>query len=165
MNQAVIVPVVLQICAIGVIAAEVILPSGGMLSALSVGLFGFSLYLAFANIGPAAGTMFVLADIVIIPVALVVAFKALGKSTAALTTSLSQKDGVTSQDPRAKMYEGAEGVSYTALRPSGTALINDERVDVITDGEFLDKGVPIRVVMIEGNRIVVSRREENDRNA
>ena len=47
------------------------------------------------------------------------------------------------------------GVAYTPLRPSGTALINGKRIDVVTEGPFVERGAPIRVVAVEGARVVV----------
>ena len=47
------------------------------------------------------------------------------------------------------------GVASTSLRPSGTALINGQRVDVVTEGTLLDPGTPLKVVAIEGMRVVV----------
>ncbi len=48
-----------------------------------------------------------------------------------------------------------KGVAYTVLRPSGTALIEGHRVDVVTEGEFVEKGSALEVVAIEGMRVVV----------
>ena len=50
-----------------------------------------------------------------------------------------------------------QGEAYTDLRPSGKANINDQRLDVVTEGVFLEKGDAIRVVAIEGQRIVVRK--------
>lgn len=47
------------------------------------------------------------------------------------------------------------GVALTPLRPAGTAIINSKRVDVVTEGGFIDKGTPVKVVAIEGLRVVV----------
>jgi membrane-bound serine protease (ClpP class) len=47
------------------------------------------------------------------------------------------------------------GVAYTPLRPSGTAIIQGRRVDVVTEGGLIDKGTPVKVVAIEGMRVVV----------
>ena len=47
------------------------------------------------------------------------------------------------------------GAALTALRPSGTALINGHRVDVVTEGSMIDRNTPIRVVAVEGMRVVV----------
>jgi membrane-bound serine protease (ClpP class) len=47
------------------------------------------------------------------------------------------------------------GTALTTLRPSGAAIINGKRVDVITEGPFVERGSPIKVVAVEGMRVVV----------
>ena len=47
------------------------------------------------------------------------------------------------------------GVALTQLRPSGTASINGQRVDVVTEGGLIERGTAVKVVMVEGARIVV----------
>jgi len=47
------------------------------------------------------------------------------------------------------------GVALTTLRPSGMALLNSRRVDVVTEGPFLERGTPVKVIAIEGLRVVV----------
>lgn len=50
---------------------------------------------------------------------------------------------------------GAEGIALTTLRPSGTVEINGKRVDVVTESEYVEKGRKIKVLAVEGIRIVV----------
>lgn len=50
---------------------------------------------------------------------------------------------------------GKQGIALTTLRPSGTALIEDQRVDVVTSGQFIKANQPIEVVQVEGTRVVV----------
>lgn len=47
------------------------------------------------------------------------------------------------------------GTAITVLRPSGTALINGRRVDVVTEGALVDRGAAVKVVATEGLRVVV----------
>jgi membrane-bound serine protease (ClpP class) len=47
------------------------------------------------------------------------------------------------------------GVAHSALRPSGVAVINGRRVDVITEGAMVSPGAPVQVVKVEGLRVVV----------
>lgn len=54
---------------------------------------------------------------------------------------------------------GKEGVTISPLRPAGIAEIGGARMDVVTDGEFLASGTPVKVLSIEGVRIVVTRME------
>ena len=57
-------------------------------------------------------------------------------------------------------FLGAEGVATSYLRPSGIARIADERVDVITDGDFVEKGTKIKVIKVSGNCVIVAPVEE-----
>jgi membrane-bound serine protease (ClpP class) len=50
---------------------------------------------------------------------------------------------------------GCTGVALTTLRPAGTAVLNGKRVDVVSEGAFIEKGSPLKVVAIEGLRVVV----------
>jgi membrane-bound serine protease (ClpP class) len=47
------------------------------------------------------------------------------------------------------------GEALTTLRPSGTAVINGKRVDVVSEGAFIEAGQMIKVVAVEGLRVVV----------
>lgn len=49
----------------------------------------------------------------------------------------------------------ATGTTLTALRPSGVAQFNSQRVDVVAETGFIEPGTAIKVVIIEGARIVV----------
>ncbi len=50
-----------------------------------------------------------------------------------------------------------DGSALTDLRPAGTALIGGTRVDVIAESEQIDRGAAIRVVRVEGSKVVVRR--------
>ncbi len=50
---------------------------------------------------------------------------------------------------------GRTGMTTTPLVPSGKAQIGNELVDVITDGRMVERGTPIRVVQVLGNRVLV----------
>jgi membrane-bound serine protease (ClpP class) len=60
-------------------------------------------------------------------------------------------------DSPVSLSVGANGVALSILRPSGNARFGDAIVDVITRGEFIEPTSPIRVLAIEGSRIVVAR--------
>jgi membrane-bound serine protease (ClpP class) len=47
------------------------------------------------------------------------------------------------------------GEALTKLRPSGTAVINGKRVDVVSEGAFIESGQTVKVVAVEGLRVVV----------
>lgn len=54
---------------------------------------------------------------------------------------------------------GQSGIAASDLRPAGVAKVSGERVDVVTQGDFVPAGRPIEVYRVEGNRIVVRELE------
>ena len=65
-----------------------------------------------------------------------------------------QADGYIASAPREDLV-GQDGIAVTDLRPAGTAQIGHERVDVVTEGEYVPQGQAVRVVRSEGYRHVV----------
>lgn len=163
MNADLFLPLVLQVIGVGVLIAEVILPSGGLLTILTVGIFGYSLYLVFATVSVFAGMIFVMADIIILPTVLIVGFKFMARSRITLHTELSRSAGYATYDEKLAGLVDKEGTAVTDLRPAGTAMIGNRRVDVVSRGDYIEKGADIRVSMVEGGRVVV-RRISPDRN-
>ena len=56
------------------------------------------------------------------------------------------------------------GTALSPLRPAGTAIINGKRVDVVTEGQMIDPGTPVRVVAVEGMRVVVRQFNQTQTN-
>jgi membrane-bound serine protease (ClpP class) len=54
-------------------------------------------------------------------------------------------------------YTGAIGVTKTALRPAGVAELDGRRVDVVSEGGFIEPGVQVRVVRVDGPAVVVAK--------
>lgn len=50
-----------------------------------------------------------------------------------------------------------EGIVVTYLRPSGTVEIEGKRIDAVSEGEFIEKGAKVKVVKVEGPRVVVRK--------
>lgn len=56
---------------------------------------------------------------------------------------------------------GDRGVAMTPLRPSGKMKVGPAVYDVVTEGEFLEKGTPVVVSAVRGNVLVVSKEKQN----
>jgi membrane-bound serine protease (ClpP class) len=69
--------------------------------------------------------------------------------------------GVESQDEGYSTSIGLEdmvgksGVATSDLRPSGWALFGERKIFVVTEGEFVDKDQSIKILSVDGNRVVV----------
>ncbi len=154
-----LIPVILQLAGVGVVFAEILLPSAGVLTLLAICIFGYSLYLVFSEISIFFGWIFVIADLIIVPVLIVFGFKFLARSPLTLISALSRDDGVSSQAPDMEGYLGMTGRAISDLRPSGVALLNGKRADVVTRGEYIEKGTLIVVEKVTGNQIVVKKQK------
>ena len=64
--------------------------------------------------------------------------------------------GYESSRPREELL-GLQGRALTDLRPSGTALVGEERIDVVSESEWIPQGTAVEVVSAEGYRHVVRR--------
>ena len=72
-----------------------------------------------------------------------------------LKTSLLSKEGYASSPEGDQAWLGKRGTAATDLHPSGIAHLNGDRVDVVSDGDFINAGQAVEVVRVDGNRIVV----------
>jgi membrane-bound serine protease (ClpP class) len=72
-----------------------------------------------------------------------------------LQTGLSSGSGYTSEPEGDHRWLGHRGTTVSPLRPSGIAQLDGERVDVVSEGGFLEAGMPVEVIRVDGNRIVV----------
>lgn len=57
---------------------------------------------------------------------------------------------------------GKVGVSLTDLRPAGIIELEGRRLDVITPGNYIERGAMVKVIEIKGNRVVVERTETGE---
>lgn len=64
------------------------------------------------------------------------------------------RDGYTSVIDKSK-FLGATGVCVTDLRPAGTIMIEDEPLDVVTEGNFVKQGELVKVINVDGSRVLV----------
>lgn len=72
-----------------------------------------------------------------------------------LASNIESTSGYTSSEPDFGHLISNEGITLTDLRPSGTVKINEKRYDVVTMGEFIQKGRRVRVTKVEGSKVVV----------
>jgi membrane-bound serine protease (ClpP class) len=71
-----------------------------------------------------------------------------------LRTSTSREAGYQASPQRDELV-GAEGTALTDLRPAGTAVFGEEKVDVVSDGPWVPAGTRVRVIQSDGYRLVI----------
>lgn len=138
------------------IIMEIFLP-GGIIGLLGAAAVVTSLFMAAGSFTVMAVSLLIAITVSII--AFILLTRVLGKRMKffkkfILNDSTSTESGYISNENRTDLI-GKTGVTFTALRPSGTVIIEDERLDVVSEGSFTAKDKKVKVVKVEGSRIVV----------
>jgi membrane-bound serine protease (ClpP class) len=166
LQLASIVEILMFIVGLGLILVEVfIIPGFGIAGISGILLIIASLFLALIGADPFLDMEAVSMAIIQLTVALVLSiiliivlakFLPGTKIFKKFVLSVEEKSeaGFVSHTTSEELV-GKIGKALTDLRPAGTAEIDGERVDVVTDSEFIEKGRSIEVVEVEGIRVVV----------
>ncbi|RWZ60034.1 nodulation protein NfeD [Halobacillus fulvus] len=155
--------IILLVLGIGLIVAEFFLP-GGIAGIAGVVAVVAALMLSSADMGHMAMSIGIALLLTI--VVSIILFKFVGLERGffrhvILNDSTSTERGYVSSSNRLELI-GLQGVTLTPLRPSGTAVFDGERLDVVTEGGFIPAQHNVKVVKTEGSRIVV-RESTTDR--
>jgi membrane-bound serine protease (ClpP class) len=146
------------------VAVEVfLLPGFGIAGVLGALLIGAAIVLAMLGSFPTSGdviqALLVLGASVFITLAIAYAWLRHLPNSRRFSGLIHQHmahsaRGYISALPRAELV-GKLGVAATDLRPAGVATIDGEKIDVVTDGEYIASGATIEVLRAEGYRHVV----------
>ncbi len=79
-----------------------------------------------------------------------------------LASSLPAEDGFAAAESGLAGLAGHEGVTLTPLRPAGTADFDGRRVSVVAESGYVELDTRVRVLRVEGNRVVVRAAPEGD---
>jgi membrane-bound serine protease (ClpP class) len=152
------IAIILLAAGLLLIVLELVFPSLGALGIAAALCLIASISFAFAE-DRNTGIWFLVATAVLVPTAIMLGFKLLphsplGKVLVNKGTSFSD---VAAVDTRDRALVGKLGLAENLLRPGGTIHIDGRRVDVVTRGEPIEAGAQVRVLEVEGNRVVVVR--------
>lgn len=137
------------------IVLEMFTPSFGLLTIVAVGLLCGSVALGFQS-SPAVGFVMTGVNLTLFPTAIYLGMQMLKRSNFMLKDAIQA--GASPAKPEIRpVHElvGQQGTAITVLRPSGTAQIGEKRMDVVTEGKFVEAGKAIKVIKIDGGNVIV----------
>lgn len=149
--------VVLALMLLGVVAIllEIFVPAGGILGAGGLACIVYGVVQGYAGHGPQVGTILLVGSLVVVPALLYLSLRLFPRSWLGRKLILAQ--GPARGESRYGTLVEREGVAVTDLRPSGVARFGDSKVSVVTAGEYVGRESRVRVLRVEGSRIVVAR--------
>jgi len=146
---------VLCIVGLGLVAAEILLP-GGILGLLGLFSIAIGVFISFNSNGFWPG-LITLVTVLLVGLAIVMfMFKKLPEMKMSkglcLDKALDDKDELSFT---MAVQVGDEGVALHLLRPSGTVDFSGARVDVVTSGSPIEANERVKIISIQGARVVV----------
>lgn len=141
------------------IVMEAFMPGFGLPGLSGVALEIAALVLAWINLGPAAtlGLLLIILSLLAIAVSLSLRSVAKGKlsqSAMVLKESESSDAGYRSNEDM-ESFVGLTGTATTVLRPTGNAEFDGVRLNVVSEGDFIPAGTAVKVIRVEGSKILV----------
>ena len=153
MLATILILVLVGILAIGM---EFFLP-GGILGVVGALALAGAVVLCFTTYGSTVGLLAAALAVLFVIGALTFWLKYFHKfgpgKDLMLNTSVRKDEGLD----RYQKFVDAEGVTRTSLKPAGKAQFGDQRLDVVAESGMIDAGETVRVVKVEGSRVVVRR--------
>lgn len=147
------------IIGVGLMVLEAFMPGFGLPGITGVVLQVITVALMWINHGPVAALGALLVILAVLAIAISMSLRSvtngkLSKSRIILRETESNEAGYRSTQDT-EIFLGKEGETTTVLRPTGMAEFDGVKLNVISEGEFIPAGVKVRVVCVEGSRILV----------
>lgn len=143
------------------IVLEVFLPGFGLPGISGIALSFVAIGITLANYGAVAALGMTILIIAILAIVVSVALRSaakgsLSRSPLVLNDTESSEEGYDSVTDM-QVFLGRKGEARTVLRPVGIAEFDGVRLNVVTEGDYIDKDEPVVIVQVEGSRIIVRK--------
>ncbi len=144
---------------IGLLMLEAFLPGFGAPGITGVILEVITLVMVWYEHGPLATLAVLLIVLLVLAIAISMSLKSatsgrISKSALIHHGTESNEDGYRSTEDL-NVFLGKEGVTSTVLRPTGIADFEGVRLNVSSEGDFVAAGTRVRIVKVEGSKILV----------
>ena len=144
---------------IGLMVLEAFMPGFGLPGISGIILEVVAVALTWMNHGPVAALGMTLIVLSILAIAISMSLRSaangkLSRSKLVLNDTESNEAGYRSTEDL-EVFLGKEGVTTTVLRPTGMAEFDGVRLNVVSEGEFIQSGTRVQIVRVEGSRILV----------
>ena len=150
--------IILFVIGLLLLLAEIFfIPGFGLAGISGIAAILASIFLTFGNIIQATYSILIALGISVIGFFLLIKYIPSTRTWRKFVLSTEQKKelGYTVGTKDLKRLIGGKGISITPLRPSGIVEVNGKKLDALTRGEYVDSNTKIKVISIEGNKIVV----------
>jgi membrane-bound ClpP family serine protease len=136
------------------VLVEIFITPGIIVGIIGGVMISLGIYFAYRDWGDTYGLISLLTTLVILSITIFLAFRNGAWNRFATKQVI---DGKANNIHKLKVAIGDKGFTLSALRPAGTAMINNQKMEVHTEGDFLLADVSVEVVKRIQNRIFVKQ--------
>jgi membrane-bound serine protease (ClpP class) len=153
-------PVCLVLVGLIAVIVELFVPAAGLVGLLGLGSIIGGVVTAYRDYGVVMGSVMLVSALVLVPLLIILYFKIfprtfIGRRLILHDTQERERGFASYTAARYEDLLGKEGTAVTVLRPSGSIMIEERKYSVVTGGDFVDAGSRVRVIKVEGSRIIV----------
>ena len=144
---------------IGLLILEAFMPGFGAAGITGVVLEVITLVMTWFEHGPVATLIVLLVVLLVLAIAISTSLRSitsgrLSKSALVHNETESNEDGYRSTEDLA-VFMDKEGTASTVLRPAGIADFDGVRLNVSSEGDYIPAGTKVRIIKVEGAKILV----------
>jgi membrane-bound serine protease (ClpP class) len=150
--------IILFVIGLLLLLAEIFfIPGFGLAGIGGIAAILTSIFLTFGNIVQATYSISIALGVSVIGFFLLIKYIPSTRTWRKFILSTEQKKelGYTVGTKDLKRLTGKEGIAITPLRPSGIVEVNGKKLNALTRGEYVDSNTKIKIISVEGNKIVV----------
>ncbi|HZK40355.1 MAG TPA: NfeD family protein [Atribacterota bacterium] len=150
--------IILFVIGLLLLLAEIFfIPGFGLAGIGGIAAILTSIFLTFGNIVQATYSILIALGVSIIGLLLLIKYIPSTRTWRKFVLSTEQKKelGYTVGTKDLTRLNGKEGIAITPLRPSGIVEVNGKKLNALTQGEYVDSNTRIKIISVEGNKIVV----------
>lgn len=148
------------LCAM-LLVLEIFIPSLGLLLVLALACLAGGIALFF-QVSATVGWIGVWTAAILIPAVWVIVYKIFPKTKIGQILELKKVEnampGIPDQE-KLNALVGQTGVVVTPLRPVGTCEFDGKKFVCVSESDFLSKNVHVKVIHVEGNKVIVRKNE------
>ncbi|MCL2648715.1 MAG: hypothetical protein FWD61_17220 [Phycisphaerales bacterium] len=149
--------ILLFIAAAVFMAAELFLPSHGVLAIGAAGCAVASVVTAYMK-SPMLGLIFGVAVVLMVPVVIYWAVRLYPKTPVGKRVMLeasSSAAGFEQETEQLSQLVGKRGNAMTMLRPAGTVELDGQRIDAVSEAEIIYPGTAVEIIRVDGMKVIV----------
>ncbi len=151
--------ILLLIAALACVAAELFLPTHGILALCAALLALGSIILAY-NASPTLGILFGMTIVIVSPIVFYWAIRLyphtpMGKRVMLRKPAEKINQPFAQETQKLTQYIGKRGTALSTLRPSGIVDIDGDRIDCISESDAIPAGTPVEIIRVIGLKAVV----------